>query len=209
MEPKIITIIPKSNFENVRDQVGLVLFTELSKQIGLGSIPDTDVLLESAAPANSGDNPAVNIILDSSNFLSGNHANAQNNQTQRSSQGYTTFFLDVTTSGVATEDKSAGQQSAFLNHRICGMCMYILMSSFYRTLGLPLGTIGGLYVDMLATADPHQKEDTDGTRFSRISIGVRILEESPAWQGVPLLENNTKVGLALTEKGYKFVHINS
>jgi len=209
MEPKILNIIPLSNFEIVRDQLGLVLFTELNKQIELESIPCTDVFVEKSTPADSADKPTVNIILDSSNFMSGNHANAQNNMTQRSAQSYTTFFIDITTSGVATASLTAGQVSIFLLHRIAGMCMHILRASFYRTLGLPQGTIGGAYVDMLATADPHQKEDTDGTRFARISYGIRILENAPAWQGVPLLENNSSVKLELTEKGYKFVYINA
>lgn len=193
-------VIPPSGYEICRDAIGAILLVELTEQkIRQGSnFPETiagQILLESLIPTDSVNLVTINVVCDSATY---------SQHTQSESQGMNRYFIDIHTSGDSSGD-SAKRRDKFI-----GMIGYIFRSAQYRTLGLPVpqGLIGGVYVESFATADPHKKEDTDYTSFARIQIGVRIQEQAQAWEGVPLVINNTVVSLEMSDKGFIFVFEN-
>lgn len=199
MASVITGIIPKQGFEIVRDQIGIILLTELAAQKTrqMDSFPETiegNIGLESVTPADSANPIQLNIVLDSATY---------GQITQKDAQGRTLYFIDIFTSG-----KNSGD-STFRRDKFLGMVMFIFRSAQYRTMGLAQGLIGGTYVESFATLDPHQKEDSNYTSFARVQLAIRIQEDAQAWSGIDLLGQDSTVKLDLTEKGYKFVFNNS
>lgn len=192
----ILGIIPKQGFEKCRDAIGVIILTELTNQKTLqgSDFPeDINILTESLTPFDASDQMAINIQL----------ANASYSQmTQADAQGKTMYVLDFYASGVNSGD------SAFRLHKFIGMVGYIFRSAQYRILGLPVGLIGGTYVESFVIGQT-KKEDSGYTSMGQISLAVRIQEQAQAWTGVDLVGNDSAVKLALTEKGYKFVFNNS
>lgn len=198
----ISSIIPKSGFEIVRDQICSILLIELTNQKnlqGLAFPEDFDVLPESLIPTDSADKVTINVLLDSASYTG---------STQKDAMGATSYFIDVTTVGEDGDGNSGSQNSAFLRDKFVAMIGYIFRSAYYRTMGLPAGTVGNVTVESFATLDPYKKEDSDFTTFARLRLSVRIYENSDAWGTVQLIGTNTTVKLDLTDKGYKFVFNN-
>lgn len=195
-------IIPKSGFEIVRDAIGVILLTELTNQKnlqGAAFLEDINILSESLIPTDSVDPVTLNILLDSATYTG---------STQKDAMGLTRYFVDISTSGIMNGASTGSQDSAQLRDKYVAMIGYIFRSAYYRTMGLPAGTVGNVTVESFATLDPYKKEDTDFTSFARVVLSVRIYEGAEAWNAVELIGTNTTVKLELTEKGYKFVFNN-
>lgn len=205
--PAVITsAIPEQGFERVRDLIGAILLVELTNQQTLKSLTEElNIYTEKSTPSDSSDELEIVVTL----------ANAEYGEmTQRDAQGKTIYFIDIYTSAEtvpangSTPATPGGYISGKRLHQYVGLCMYIFRAPYYRFMGLPLGLIGGTYIESFMLEDPHAKEDTDFTRFGRIKLAVRIQENTEQWSGIPLEINNTTVKLDLTEKGYKFVFNN-
>lgn len=199
MAAKILTAIPDSVFERVRNQIGIILLEELTNQKVLQPlvIPyDFTVTKESLIPTDESDAVNVNILLDSASYTS---------STQKDAEGITRYFLDISTSGEETSTKAGSIISSERRDKFINMIGFIFRSAIYRTLGLPAGTIGNTTVESFATLDPYKKEDSSFTTFARVILSVKIYESSVAWTSVDLIGNNTTVKLELSNKGYKFV----
>jgi hypothetical protein len=188
--------IPKQGFELCRDQVGMIILTELTQQkiIQGSDFPEViNVLSESLTPFDSADQIAMNVQLASSGY---------SQFTQIDAQGKTIYLVDFYTSGTSSVD-SATRRDKFL-----GMVGFIFRSAYYRTLGLAPGLIGGVYVESFMIGET-KKEDSDFTSFAQMQISVRIQEEAQGWPGVALAQNNSGITLNLTDKGFKYQFTNS
>lgn len=197
MNPLIIGAIPKQGFEICRDQIGMIILTELTQHLLLqgSDFPEViNVLSESLTPFDSADQIAINVQLASSGY---------SQFTQIDAQGKTIYLVDFYTSGTSSVD-SATRRDKFL-----GMVGFIFRSAYYRTLGLPLGLIGGVYVESFTIGENNKKEDTCFTSFAQMQISVRIQEEAQGWPGVALAQNNSGITLNLTDKGFKYQFTNS
>lgn len=195
----ITNIIPKSNFELVREKIGVILLEELTNQKVLqeDDFPeDVNVYSERITPIDNAEQIIVNVLLDSANY---------GNFTEKDSQGRTIFYIDLYTTGQASDDKSGSLDSSERLQRFLRMCRYILASTLYNTLGFDPGFIGGTYVENFQILDPAQKEDSAFTRFARIQFAVRIQENQDMWEGVLITGADTQVKLQLTDKGYKYI----
>lgn len=195
----ITGIIPKQGFEIVRDKIGAILLDELTTQKtrqGSEFPEDINIYSEALPPQDSSEQVTINVLLDSATY---------GQITQKDAQGRTLYFIDIYSSGRQTSDTTGSQDSAYRRDKFLGMCMFIFRSAYYRTMDLPPGTIGGVYVESFATTDPIKKEDSDYTSFARIQLAVRIQEDAQAWTGINLIGNDTTVNLNQTTKGFKFV----
>ncbi len=192
----IMGAIPKQGFELCRDVIGAIILTELTSQKAIqgSDFPEViKVFAESLTPFDSRDKVAINVQLASSGY---------SQMTQIDAQGKTIYLVDIYTSGISSGD------SSFRRDKFLGMIGFIFRSAYYRWLGLPLGLIGGTYVESFIIGET-KKEDSSYTSFAQMQISVRIQEEAQGWATVGLNQNNSNVMLDQTEKGFAYVFNNS
>lgn len=195
MAALITEIIGEQGFEKVRDAIAVILLEELTHQKAEQNFSENiEIFSERIVPMSEEENLYINVLLDSATY---------GNFNERDSQGRTTYFIDVYTTGKSGVE-SGSLDSAKRLHKFIGMVRYILSSTIYKTLNLPLGLIGGTYVENFATVDPDRAEDGSFTRFGRLTFTVRIQENQELWQGVTLVGSGTRVKLAETDKGYRY-----
>jgi hypothetical protein len=193
----IAEIIPAQGFEIVRDAIGVILTTELTRQKQLqGFTEDINVFSERITPMDDAEELYINVLLDGATYGS---------FTEKDTQGRTTYFIDVHTTGKAIRAKAGTSTSVARLHKFVGMCRYILSHTAYKTLNLPLGLIGGTYIESFGVSDPSRKDDSQYSRFARLAFAVRIQENQALWQGINIVGNDAQVKLDLTDKGFQYI----
>ncbi|MBB6236494.1 hypothetical protein HDC90_001106 [Pedobacter sp. AK013] len=201
MAALITTIIPQAGFEKVRDAIGVILLEELTnqKELSVGTsreiTEDIKVYLERTLPISEEENLYFNVLLDGATY---------GNFTQKDAQGRTVFYIDVYTTGQNSSLKEGGRDSAQRLHKFIGIVRYIFSDTRYKMLNLPVGLIGGTYIEAFVTPDVERSEDNSYTRFGRLTLAVRISEEQTLWDGVNMVGADAKVLLSDTDKGYLY-----
>ena len=189
-------IIPEQGFEKVRDTIGAVLTTELANQkVLVPSLPVPIVYVGRSAPFQQDETLMINVLLDSSNYGSMNETDVMGN---------TSYNIDIFATGKQTTTETGGYESSKIRDKFLGMCRVILQSTIYKTLGLPLGLIGGTYCENFEIFDSPNANDSAFTSMARLNFSVRILENQEVWQGITVANSFTSVKLGLTEKGYQY-----
>ena len=203
MSALITNIIPAAGYMLVRDAIGAMLLLELTNQKNLQSFEETiTVYKERIKPIQADESLYINVLLDS----------ATNSQfTQKDRQGLTMFFIDVYTTGQADPDNNitGDVDSADRLHSFMNMCIYILSSNEYLTLGFSPGLISGKYVNSWATAEPVHMEDSNYSRMARITFAVRIQESQVIATPSVLGGVDTTIKLQMTTHGYQYVFNNA
>lgn len=201
MIPRITSIIPKQNFELVREQVGAILFIELENQKSLqGFSYPINVYSEYSGGMGIEDEVNINVSLSSSNF---------GGKTQKDSQGNTVFNIDIFSNAKETQNKTGSELSAIKIQKFLGMIRFILSHTDYKTLGFELGFLGGTYFESYEFTDQNYfVQDAANVKMCRITFAVRIQENQTMSPTNVLEGNETNVKLDLTEKGYKYKFIN-
>lgn len=199
MSALITNIIPPDNFELVRDAIGAMLLLELTEQKSLAgpAFPeDVNIYRERIKPIQADESLYLNVLLDSATY---------GQYTPKDQQGRTIYFIDICTTGKASDDLTGDLDSSNRLHRFIRMCRYILASSLYPTLGITPGIVGGKYVESFATAEPIHLGESSYSRMGRISFAVRIQESQLLAIPEALAGSDTTVKLEETEHGYKYV----
>jgi hypothetical protein len=198
--PLITSAIPEQGFEKVRDAIGIILLTELTNQKALQAFTeDINIYRERIIPMQSDDNLYFNVLTDSATY---------GNYTQRDAQGRTIYFIDIYTTGKGANVLAGSLDAGVRLGKFIGLVQFILGSNQYKTLGLPLGLIGGTYIESFTTDAPTPFETANYDRFARISFAVRIQENYGLWNGVNLIGNDSTVKVEPTEKGYQYTFTN-
>lgn len=193
-------IIPTQGFEFVRDSISAILKTELENQKTLqGLLENLNVFSGRSTPFQQSEILMINVLVDSANYA---------NTHERGVHETTNFFIDIYTSAKETEDDDGGYVSTKRRDKYLGMIRFILQDHHYKTLGLPLGLIMGTYFNGFENFEPSNNQDAAFVKMSRLSFGVRIVEDQSLWDGVNINSIFTDVKLDLTEKGYKYEKIN-
>lgn len=196
----INTSIPTQGFEIVRDTIGAVLKIELEKQKTLkGFDYPINVYTERSAPFDQTEEVMIMVSLDSANYT---------NTNEMSTHGLTSFNVDIYASAKQTPLMQGGYASSKKRDFFLGMVRYILQDHHYKTLGLPLGTIMGTYVEGFEIFEVSNNQDANFVKMSRLSFSVRINENQSLWEGIDISTIFTGVKLDLTEKGYQYETIN-
>lgn len=192
----IDNIIPKQNFEIVRDAIGTILVNELANQKTLQGLEDDAVVFaERTTPIQNDELVSINVSFDSVDYSS---------KTQQSNQGRNVFNIDVYTIGQARINSDGSTDSSFRLHKYLGMVRYILSHTIYKTLNLPMGFIGGTKVESIVVMEPEFKQDSNFVRMARLILSVSIVESQTLEEGVELHENLTSVKLHETELGFVY-----
>lgn len=189
-------LIPKQNFEIVRDAIGYLLTQEINEQkLKPNSRYTEDVLvcLERTTPISNAEEVVINIVLASSEY---------NNKTQKDSQGKTFYNIDVYSNGAANTEETGSLNSSMKLHKYIGIIRYILQFTENKTLGLEPGIIGGTMVENFVIMENTMKQDSDFFKMGTVFFSVRIQENQEMAPVVDLSEIFTQVKLELTEKGY-------
>lgn len=193
-------ILPQ-NFEIVRDAIGYVLKTELISQAqktGSRLTENCDVFLERTTPIQNEEEVVINIVLVSNDF---------SNKTQQDSQGKTFFNIDFYSRGHANQQVSGSLNSALKLHKYIGFVRSVLQNTEYKTLGLPLGIIGGTMIESFNIMENKIEQDSDFLKMGTISYSVRVQENQSMAEGVNFEGIFSIVKLDLTDLGYIYQKI--
>lgn len=191
----ITEVIPVQNFEFISKKIGEILKVELENQKLLQGFEDpVNVFHERLENFDPSDIMMINVMLDGQN---------DNANSQKITQGNTSFNVDFYAAGKARQGKHGGADSGARLQRFLGMAKYILTDARYRTLGYEPGFIGGVYVDNIQTATLTEN-NANFAAFARMSVSVRLSESHQMEQGTALTNAITGIKLEETEKGYKY-----
>lgn len=190
-------IIPEQGFEKVLTQIGIVLFDEFTAQfIKQALTPDFSVFIERTAPYDKSENVMINVNLENIGY---------DNQNETTAQGKTIYNIDLFVSSQGDEVTKGHTKSQMALHKYMGWIRYILSSHKYKTLGLPLGLIGGTTVENLQFDDNYGENAAGNVRMARGVFSVRILENQELWDGIELAGNTSQFKLDQTDLGYKLI----
>lgn len=202
MEPILAYKILPQGFEQVGDRIGEIIFLELTNQKENHDNFDEDILVfkERITPASTEEEIYFNVLFATSdNTL----------QSQKDNNCRTLYHIDVYTTGKAEDGKTGSDISSKRLLKGVGLIRGILAFTGYNTLGFEDGLIGNTMIENISTQDPSFMQDSNFSRFARITFAVKILENQEMWQGTALAESQTTVKLEETERGYKFITDNN
>jgi len=200
------TLIDKQDsFEIVRDQIALILATEVSNQMSLAAAATLDPLLwklriftERSNPWSQfqerdidDESPIVNVWYDSSTFP-GPKGNTVSRQ-----QGEVRYNLDIIAVGVSKDDAAgghtAGDKEAALNlARAIRLVRNILMSGPNTYLQLQGTIVGQRWPESITQFQP-DGENAKNMAAARLILRVDLNEFSPQYVGEELEEIHVDV----------------
>lgn len=200
MSAIIENIIPAQNFEIVQNKIGVILLLELLNQKKLQCIEnDISVFLSRQNPYDKSEDVVVNVSLAQIGY---------SGKTQIDSQGLTTFNIDIYVNSDEKQCKTGSENTRIALNQITGLVRYILSSTKYKTLGFAPGFIGGTSVDSIQFLDNFGSQEANFVSMSRVVFTARLNENQLAWEGLPLLGNDTTVKIDSTNKGYQLTFNN-
>lgn len=192
--------ITQQGFEKVLYKIAEILFLELDNQkTSHSNMDDFSVYIERMTPYDKSENIMINITSSNINF---------GNFTESDTQGKTDFSIEIYSPLEHSFICATDLTKTFTLHKVAGLIRYILQSSKYKTLNLPLGLIGGTYVESIQFFDDYNNKEGANIRMATLGFSVRVMENQELWDGVVLLGNDTSIKLEETNKGYKLIKIN-
>lgn len=196
-------LIPKQNFEIVRDQIGALLKLEISAQIMRRNLDyEADIYVERTVSIQDSEDLVINIQFESSNY---------GNFNEKSSEGETTYLIDVYSTSKKDPEKDGGYRSNLKTQRVLGWIRSILMSTEYKTLGIEIDYENGKPAFIAGTYVQETASNTNfllGSDVSFLSVGrvifmARLNESQQMESGVEMDVHGTRFLLHDTELGYK------
>lgn len=195
----INNIIPEQNFEKVRDIIGVILKDELENQKALQPsrfTEDINIFTARTTPFQQSEILMINVSCDNGNYTS---------ITQSNNQGGVNYNIDIFSSAKESGSNNGGLNSAMIRDKYNGAIRYILSSTKYNTLLLPLGAIMGTAINSFENFEVPNSLDTSFNQMCRITFNVRMTENQALWDGVSVNGLNTTVKIDLTDKGYQLI----
>lgn len=188
--------IPPRNFEPIRDQIGAILFIELSNQyLNYNPAAHVDgVYVERKKPIDQNETAFVNVTVVNGVF---------DNKSAGRKDGHYQYAIDVYTRKSSESNKPGDKSSQIFMERLLGICDYILEDPQYKTLGFPAGSIGNLMVTEMQIQDQHP-EDASNIARGRLILTLKAIEVNALKFAPLLLEATTAVSLADTVLGYQY-----
>lgn len=188
METLINYRIPPSRFELVRDEVSLILMSEITNQLTLTSNNlELGVFVERTVPIDDSEQATINISLSSDDF---------SNKDQLGVDGNLILFIDVYTQQ---------NDSPFVNQMLLNYVRHILSSQYYNTLGFDYGFVSSTLVEGFELKTDLIGGDSNYIKISRLKFSVRVRETQEGADGILLKSNITNFKLCPTNLGYKVI----
>jgi len=206
--------IAKTRQEQIKEQIALILSTELAyqKDVSRSTGDDTGEIL---ADFWNGDSE-LNIFLDRGVVLDEKEMPAivVNCQTAQWEPGSVAsknatgrYMVAVLTRSAATDTADGDALAAVMAQRIGGMCRAILMAQQYKTLGYTPGTVvGGVQIGEMEIMTPRNEENSGGVTAAILSVEVRYIDTEIVGAPVTLERLVSFVG---TDGRYKAVRVYS
>jgi hypothetical protein len=188
-------IIPKQNFEVVRDLIGAILAVEVSNQFALTGKAELNakVYCERTIPFAYNNLPAINVMFSGGTY---------DLQTQQKTDGTYKYFIDCYTSA-QTEGTLDGDKLALTRlHSLLGICRAILEAPVYKRLGLAAPSIERAFASGIDIAQPENDQDATSTVFGRLTFEVRVPETVELQKAVTLAGFDTAVSINVSSEGY-------
>ncbi len=189
--------IQAQSFELIRDRIGAILADEIINQFTvITTNPDLNatVFVERFTAFDKSELPAINVLFSSADYLPA---------TPVSDDGNYEFYVDVYTSGTASDGERGDKNSASKLHKLLGVCRSILRTPYYLTLGLP-GIVGHTSVGTIQVMEPKNNQDATNTIWGRLVFKVKAIEGVELQETVVADGFITQVKLNLTDKGYLY-----
>ena len=192
-------ILPQK-FEQIRDQIALIIATELANQATLQgeAIFNAVVWTERFIPTDSTETPQIVVNYDSANF---------SDETPESNLAEHEYQIDILTQGTRQAGDAGGDKdSALKAQRLAGVVFAILQSPYYVVLGFPLNFgIRNRQVTNLQVANSGSKQDVKHTYVARLTLSVKVAEEVFPIAVSPAEGYDSQALIEETDEGYKVV----
>jgi len=189
-------IIPPAAYERVRDQIGLILATELNTQAYISGDEEADVYVERWVPVDKTEPPVVIVMLSTGTYA---------NQHQGQADGTYTYLIDCYERGVSSDSDDADAMAIVALHKLLRQVRYILEDPQYKTLGFAPPFVMHRRVTNLAIAKP-DPQDGASLVMGRITLEVRVPETNQLLEPKLLAGIDTTFKLSETELGYLFIY---
>jgi hypothetical protein len=189
--------ISAQKFELIRDQIAIILATEIDNQGILTYDPrllGMKVFVESVNAEDKTDLALVNV-----SFVKGFYGDLKVGN--GATKGNYIYHIDVYTNSKQTDAARGDKLSALSLQRILGVCRTILDHPVYKTLAFSPGFIYRVNCREINIRD-EGKNDGLNSRMGRLSFEVQAEESNIIPEGLLLVESNTTVNLNGSQKGY-------
>lgn len=191
---KIDQLIPKRNFELVRDRIGEILLDEWNAQNITYNNPTKikSIWVARTRPFDPSELPAINV----------SHAGAKYaDKHQNNKVGTVQYFIDVYAHAKGTKERAGDELSDALCDSILAICDYILEDSKYYHLGYEPGFIASLGVIEIQKAQA-DKDDAKNISMGRLIFNVKMGESNKFIEPNMIQGYGTTMKLGNTTKGY-------
>lgn len=193
MSNLITGIIPKQNFELIRDKIGAIIALEFAAQVRMNpELQPTTYWSERYIPFDTTDVPAINIVFPEGQF---------DRQDFKTVEGNYTYHIECWNKAKSTAVSQADKLSTVGLVRMLGICRAILENPQYIKLGL--STVGRVTVTGLGVGQSDAMDSTSAT-FGRLTVQVRTSESTQLLEGELFEGSDSVVTLELTDNGYQY-----
>lgn len=199
MAAKIDIALGQRKFELIRDRIALILKEELSNQatIQADNTLNPDVYIERIIDFGISELPAVNVYLNRSTFDEGTGEPTVK-------PGSYNYYIDVHTSGKATDAKRGDEASGVHLHRLMGLIFAILENPHYIRLDFqPSFGITNRQITDTQIAEPKQTGDSYFLMAGRTILKVHVNEEVNEIEGDAGETGTYQFKIGETDKGYQ------
>ncbi len=193
-------VIPKEQFEFVRDRIAEILADEILNQYNYTGDVDLQKVLfsiEGDVPFDKQEiiNTMVSISLGDAKYP-GFHAG-------QSDADYT-FFVDIHTAAKSSANAAGDAKASIRAQRFAGLVRFILQNPAYNTLGYRKPSLKRVWVEKFDIA-AQMPADSRYSSMVRVAVHVEV-PESCQLQDVPLIDGyDTIVNLGTTGLGYIYI----
>lgn len=196
----LITLpISQQKFELIRDQIAIILASEIDNQSILTYTPSLSgmkVYVESINPEDKTDLALINV-----SFVRGAYGDQKTNDGK--TKGVYNYNIDVYTNSKDSAANRGDKLSALFLQKLLGLCRVIIDHPLYKTLGFDPGFIYRVNCKEINIRD-ESKNDALNSRMGRLLIEVQAEESNLNPDGILLALSNTTVNLNETSEGYYY-----
>ena len=196
----LITLpIESQAFEIIRDQIAIILASEIDNQGVLtydSRLLGMKIFVEAINPEDKADLPVVNV-----SFVKGLYGDLK--VYDGTNKGVYSYNIDVYVNAKETSSSRGDQLSALALQRILAVCRVVLDHPIYKTLAFGAGFIFRTKCNEILIKD-EGKNDALNSRMGRITLEVHAQESTLFPTGILVAESNTVVKLNTTSDGYYY-----
>lgn len=189
-------VIPQHKFETVLNNIGVILLSELNNQKFLNNFNESfEIFKERQTPIDKAEEIVINLVIDNISYT---------NHNQFSSDGTHTINIEVYVNGYETSTLNGSEFSSLKLNKVVGLISYVLRHDEYFNLGFQTPTIASKTLNSISFDKSITNQDATFSRMAIIELMVRFSENYQDNNLIPLLGNDSRIKINLTDKGYKF-----